>query len=296
MTFAATPGGRAALLVAHVADASPTNEPTGVRRRTGADRPARRAGVRRAVGVRPDGRGRPVPRPRSPAGSRCPRWRPPRSGTSGSLDEHLHGRGVPSRTRCAPFVAPFDASTTRRPRARWLESLVKALRRRRAGGRLLPGDRRVARSGHPRPGASRCWPTPGTPRSPSARCARPARATREVPRPAGAVGPPAARRGASPRPSTSWPSATTLAELIVTGSGDLAGIAALLPAAAVQPRQADGEPRAELTGGGFAAGRTGGAAGPSGSTSLGSDGVRRVTRRSRWRSRSASRRAPASSW
>ena len=38
-----------------------------------------------------------------------------------------------------------------------------------------------------------------------------------------------------------------LAEFIVSGSGDLSGIAAADQAAAVQPRQADGQPRPQLS-------------------------------------------------
>jgi hypothetical protein len=122
------------------------------------------------------------------------------------LEEHLRGLGVPVEDAMAPFVGPLDsyhASTA--PRS-WLESLVKAY----VGDGLAADFYREIAGWLPGPTGELVQQVlaPGTARSPSARCARPARPTARCTTgsPCGGAGCSARR---SPRPSTSWPSATS---------------------------------------------------------------------------------------
>ena len=107
-----------------------------------------------------------------------------------------HGRG--DRGRDGPVRRPARL-LPRLDRAAELAGVAgQGLRGRRAGRRLLPRDLRLAARAPPARWCSRCWPTPGTARSPSARCGRRAQADRQDARPAGAVGAAAARRGGDP--------------------------------------------------------------------------------------------------
>ena len=84
--------------------------------------------------------------------------------------------GVAVEDAMVPFVAAFDAYHASTAPRSWLESLVKVYL-----GDGLAADFYREISGW-LPGATAswcggCWPTPGTARSPSARCGRPSRPT-----------------------------------------------------------------------------------------------------------------------
>ena len=150
------------------------------------------------------------------------RDRPPRR-----LTDRLTELGVDP----AAAMAPVRLRAGHLPREHPAEHLARGpgqgLRRRRAGHRLLPRDRRVPARARPRRWCSRCSPTPGTPTSPSARCGRPSRPT------AGVAGRLAlwGRRlvgEAITQSQAVIAEHDRLAELIITGTGDLAGVGRLI--------------------------------------------------------------------
>ena len=132
------------------ADPAPADDPT----RGRADRPARRAGLRRAVGLRADGvrfpDGAEPERPR-------PRCRRLAAGEFAPLPAALpiprHASASTRRRRWRRTSTALDTFHDLTAPADWLESLVKAYVGDGIAARLLPRGVGVSGSGVPRPGA-----------------------------------------------------------------------------------------------------------------------------------------------
>ena len=121
-----------------------------------------------------------------------------------------------------PFVAAVGRLPRLHPPAQLAGVAGQGLSRGRAGGRLLPRDRRLAARRRPGRWCSGCWPTPGTPRSPSARCRAACAADRQVHDRLALWG----RRllgEAVTQAQQIVAERDELAEFIITGSGDLSG-------------------------------------------------------------------------
>ena len=190
-------------------------------------RPAGRARLRRADRLRPARRGRPAGARPSAAAPRWPAWRRPRSPTTCRLTERLTelgrrpGRGdgaVRLRARRLPREHPARAPGSRA----WSRPTS-------ATGWPPTSTARSPRSCPTPTGrwCSRCSPTPGTPTSPSARCGRRSPPTAGSPGRLSLWG----RRlvgEAMTQSQAVIAEHDRLAELIITGTGDLAGVGRLI--------------------------------------------------------------------
>ena len=195
--------------------------------------------------------------PPSTGSPRTPGWRRPSTGRAAlarmAAAEIAHHERLTDRlTELGADADRGDGAVRRRagrlPRRHPAEHLAggpgQGLRRRRAGRRLLPGGGGVPAAAGPGAGRWRCSPTPGTPTSPSARCAPRSPPTRKV---AGRLALWARRLVGEALTQSQAVIAEhdELAELIIGGTGDLAGVGELLEADHHRAHRPHAGPRAE---------------------------------------------------